>query len=385
MASRKYEKLKKQKDIAISDIKNETAKLEVVSGEAKRVAEVSRDVSIILGDLDKQFEQATKLTRTDIYFLMVASALQVTKSLVFPYIAEKFHYGESFDKSERLAHDDKSIEQAHKDANDEFKEKHKKHKKGRWIEILYQTPAYDITKGSKDLGINMGGAYHRMYTLGHDPILGWVFGTMNILTDVITFNNFQSYRVRRKPMRITQEYVPIYRMFQESYDLVKADYLNLPAAIFAQAQHLKSDEYTKIGLPIPILSSINEEFASELYRSNYDALCLARDLKVIGVSFAVSKIFDIIISLVHGLFREVDEDKNLYEVRTRKILLYSNSIASASTIVNACITSNPKNLDIGSLLNTVTHLFTDIRFIQQIKQEFLEKEFYNIVMGEEIL
>ncbi len=385
MASRKYEKLKKQKDIAISDIKNETAKLEVVSGEAKRVAEVSRDVSIILGDLDKQFEQATKLTRTDIYFLMVASALQVTKSLVFPYIAEKFHYGESFDKSERLAHDDKSIEQAHKDANDEFKEKHKKHKKGRWIEILYQTPAYDITKGSKDLGINMGGAYHRMYTLGHDPILGWVFGTMNILTDVITFNNFQSYRVTRKPMRITQEYVPIYRMFQESYDLVKADYLNLPAAIFAQAQHLKSDEYTKIGLPIPILSSINEEFASELYRSNYDALCLARDLKVIGVSFAVSKIFDIIISLVHGLFREVDEDKNLYEVRTRKILLYSNSIASASTIVNACITSNPKNLDIGSLLNTVTHLFTDIRFIQQIKQEFLEKEFYNIVMGEEIL
>lgn len=316
---------------------------------------------------------------------MVASALQVTKSLVFPYIAEKFHYGESFDKSERLAHDDKSIEQAHKDANDEFKEKHKKHKKGRWIEILYQTPAYDITKGSKDLGINMGGAYHRMYTLGHDPILGWVFGTMNILTDVITFNNFQSYRVTRKPMRITQEYVPIYRMFQESYDLVKADYLNLPAAIFAQAQHLKSDEYTKIGLPIPILSSINEEFASELYRSNYDALCLARDLKVIGVSFAVSKIFDIIISLVHGLFREVDEDKNLYEVRTRKILLYSNSIASASTIVNACITSNPKNLDIGSLLNTVTHLFTDIRFIQQIKQEFLEKEFYNIVMGEEIL
>lgn len=385
MASRKYEKLKKQKDIAISDIKNETAKLEVVSGEAKRVAEVSRDVSIILGDLDKQFEQATKLTRTDIYFLMVASALQVTKSLVFPYIAEKFHYGESFDKSERLAHDDKSIEQAHKDANDEFKEKHKKHKKGRWIEILYQTPAYDITKGSKDLGINMGGAYHRMYTLGHDPILGWVFGTMNILTDVITFNNFQSYRVTRKPMRITQEYVPIYRMFQESYDLVKADYLNLPAAIFAQAQHLKSDEYTKIGLPNPILSSINEEFASELYRSNYDALCLARDLKVIGVSFAVSKIFDIIISLVHGLFREVDEDKNLYEVRTRKILLYSNSIASASTIVNACITSNPKNLDIGSLLNTVTHLFTDIRFIQQIKQEFLEKEFYNIVMGEEIL
>lgn len=61
MASRKYEKLKKQKDAAISDIKNETVKLEVVSEEAKSVSEVSRNVSIILGDLDKQFEQATKL------------------------------------------------------------------------------------------------------------------------------------------------------------------------------------------------------------------------------------------------------------------------------------------------------------------------------------
>lgn len=92
------------------------------------------------------------------------------------------------------------------------------------------------------------------------------------------------------------------------------------------------------------------------------------------MSFVVSKIFDIIISLVHGLFRKEDEKKDIYEVRTRKILLISNSIASTSTIINAGITSNPKNLDIGSLLNTVTHLFTDLRFIAKIKQEFIENE-----------
>jgi hypothetical protein len=73
---------------------------------------------------------------------------------------------------------------------------------------------YDITKGSKDLGINMGGKYHRMYTLGHDPILGWVFGTANILTDCITFNNFHTNRISRvdpvtggKKMVITPEEV----------------------------------------------------------------------------------------------------------------------------------------------------------------------------------
>lgn len=64
----------------------------------------------------------------------------------------------------------------------------------------------------------------------------------------------------------------------------------------------------------------------------------------------------------------------MYEVPTRKLLLISNSIAATSTVINAAITSNPKNLDIGSLLNTVTHLFSDLRFIARIKQEFIESE-----------
>ena len=43
--------------------------------------------------------------------------------------------------------------------------------------------------------------------------------------------------------------------------MCKADYLNLPAAIFAQGCHLKSDKFTKLGLPVPILETINPEFA----------------------------------------------------------------------------------------------------------------------------
>lgn len=344
-----------------------------------------------LDEINKQFSRKTSIiNKTDLSFLAIATALQVAKSLVFPYVAEKFDYGKSFDPADRLDHNDKSIEKAHRDANDKFRDKHlEKHGTGHWINILYQTVPYDITRGSADLGINMGGKYHRMYTLGHDPILGWVFGTANILTDCITFNNFHTNRISRvdpitggKKMVITPEVVPMGKMFSECYQDVKADYLNLPAALFAQAQHLKSDEFTKLGLPVPLLSSINENFASKLYSENYDALCFARDAKIVGASFVVSKIFDIIITLTHGLFRKEDEDKDLYEVRTRKILLISNSIASTSTIINTAITKNPKNLDIGSLLNTITHLFTDLRFIARIKQEFIENEISDRLMKE---
>lgn len=336
-----------------------------------------------LDEINKQFSRKTSIVnRTDLSFLAIGIALQVTKSLVFPYMAEKFDYGKCFDPAERLDHNDKSIEKAHKKANDKFRDKYvEKHGTGHWINILYQTVPYDITQGSKALGISMGGKYHRMYTLGHDPILGWVFGTANILTDCITFNNFHTNRISRvdpvtgsKKMVITPKVVFMGQMFKECYDEVRADFLNLPAALFAQAQHLKSDEFTKLGLPVPLLSSFNEEFASKLYSENYDALCFARDAKIVGASFVVSKLFDIIISLTHGLFRKEDEDKELYEVRTRKILLISNSIASTSTIINTAITKNPKNLDIGSLLNTVTHLFSDIRFISKIKKEFINNE-----------
>ena len=336
-----------------------------------------------LDEINEKFSKKTGIVnKTDLSFLAIATGLQVAKSLLFPYVAQKFDYGKGFDPSKRKMHDDKSIKAAHRNANDKYRDKHlQKHKTGHWINILYQSVPYDITKGCKELGINMGGRMHRMYTLGHDPVLGWIFGTANILTDCITFNTFQTNRVSRidpitgkNAMVITPEIVPLGKMFKECYEDVRADYLNLPAAIFAQAQHLKSDKYTKMGLPVPFLSSINENFASKLYSEHYDALCFSRDLKILGASFAVSKIIDIIITLTHGLFRKPDENQDLYEVKTRKILLISNSLASTSSIICSSITKNPKNLDIGGLLNTVTHLFTDIAFFARIKKEFVENE-----------
>ena len=329
-----------------------------------------------IDEINRKFSRKTSIiNKTDLSFLIIATALQVAKSLLFPYIAEKFDYGNGFDPEKRLKHDDKTIKDAHKKANDKFKEdKLQNNKTGYWINMLYQGVPYDAISGSKDLGLGLSGTNHRLYTLGHDPILGWLFGTANILTDVVTMSNFISYRVQRKPTKITSQTIALSELFAESYDVIKADRLNLPAAIFAQAQHIKSDIFTRQGLPIPILTTINENFASQLYKQNYDSLCFARDAKIIGASFIISSIIDLIIGLVHGLFRGKDESEALFETRTRKILLISNSIATSSSIVATCITQNPKALDLGSLLSTVSHLFRDIRFITRIKEEFVQKE-----------
>lgn len=70
-------------------------------------------------------------------------------------------------------------------------------------------------------------------------------------------------------------------------------------------------------------------------------------MKLVGGSAGISIFIDLIIGLVHGLFNKEKINKDLYEVRTRKILLISNSIASTSNIIQTMITKNPKNLDIG--------------------------------------
>ena len=125
---------------------------------------------------------------------------------------------------------------------------------------------------------------------------------------------------------------------------------------------------------LQMISTFNESFASALYQEQYDALCFARDAKIVGASYIVSLMFDIIIGLAHGLFKPEGVEQKIYEARTKKILLISNSIATTSTIINATITNNSKNLDVGSLISTVGHLFTDIRFIAKLKHEFITRE-----------
>ena len=73
---------------------------------------------------------------------------------------------------------------------------------------------------------------------------------------------------------------------------------------------------------------------------------------------------------------------DLYEVKTRKILGYSNAIASGSNILYVALSRDIQKMDIGGILVTIYRLITDYKFIKSIKKEFLEKQWYDIVMGD---
>lgn len=71
--------------------------------------------------------------------------------------------------------------------------------------------------------------------------------------------------------------------------------------------------------------------------------------------------------------------KCLHEVRTRKVIIISESIASLVNAGIALITVKRgagdlvKKVDIGGYISAIFHLFNDIRFITKIKKDFIAK------------
>lgn len=407
----KYDKLRKS-NATQSQLEQERFEmarkgLEELALDAGRTAEVYRNAEKYLDEIDAQFELATGLNKTDVAFLLLATALQIGRWVIIGEINGAV--SKQIEES-RTAHDDQSIKDMEKEKRNEYKEKHQDdpHKKSShrdWANIVFDSVPYDITRGSTQFGINMEGGYHRIHTLGHDPVLGWIFGTMNILSDTITLDKTYGLRtfkveMMEKPKRWTGAYT-VTQGFLDAIDSIKEDENRLPAAVFAQAIHLKSDEYTKLGLPVPLLEAFAPNTASKLYKEGYDTLRLMKDIAVVGIQAVVSVLINLLITKIHGLFYNSNEcpNRELYEVRTRKILMWSNIIASSSNVVAvagmemaAYFTENPElakkgwqYLDIGGYIVTMYRIISDTKFIHRVKKEFLEKEWEKLVIGDEYL
>lgn len=224
------------------------------------------------------------------------------------------------------------------------------------------------------------GANHRFSTLGHDPVFGLIFGTANILTNTITCinkpvitTNHVIYDMDMKNPKIGQS-ASTFEMFRCVSDRISNDKSSVVAALMKQIIHIATDMYTPCGIQLPganlVLSKKNVEHLTKFLSTG--------DVLKIGASATLSSFINMIIGAVHGCLMMTEENNDLsgklYSVRTRKIILYSNAIASSSSIVAASLTKNIRNLDIGGFAILAYKLFTDERFIRDLKYEFLNSE-----------
>lgn len=308
-----------------------------------------------IDEINEQFSKATGLNSTDVKFLFFATTLQCLRQYLISN--DKFRF--DTDK-----------------AGDKFISKFVPRK---YEDILLGSVPYDAVRkadGYKDQNTGISGANHRYMTLGHDPILGWIFGTLNIMTNTLTKNSplLTTYIVKAHPTtgNYTQigESVLISEVFINGVNLAKNDYKLLVVSIIRQALHFGADAFTKMGLPIPIINTISPDLSSKLLSENFriDAYSVSRGIML-------STLINSIISAIHGLFydEKVDIKRDLYEVRTRKILSYSNALATSSNTIYTAVTKDFTKLDVGGAVVTLYRLISDYSFISKVKYEFINE------------
>ena len=364
---------------------------EQIADEYHRVTEYSKSPAVIINEIDSQFESATRLSKTDIAFLFVATALQCVRQYVLTPFTERVN--------------DQEAAKAVKEHEEHSNRSHR-HYNPSLQEIITNPVPFDTAlgsgKGRKFEGAlsDFGYLGHRGATPGHDPVLGLVFGTANIATSTLTNWRMESYHVYTGTVGklkgnhdILNQHAQTPKVFAYTSDKLLHQGMEgkkiIGVSIMKEIQHLRSDVYSTMSLPLPIVSYIDPELAGELAKRGLD---MANVLDV-SRQFTYSCVIDALISFIHGLFymnsaAENDISQDLYEVRTRRILVYSNLLASSSNVIVAALMTyigadGKKVIDWGGYANTLRHIAFDSRFIHNVKKEFLRNGLNDRIVGAE--
>lgn len=340
--------------------------------ETRRVRNIMIHTRDILDDLDMQFQVKTGLTASDMAFLFLAVGLQVIRQ----YLVTKFPKPLDDQTAARKTpgHREEHSNRRHRLYNPSLEE------------IITNPVPFDALIGA-DGALKGGGSMgHRVTAIGHDPILGLIFGTANIATSTLTTSSMVSYHIYTNQQK--KDYFKSMARTELVIGKTVDKVINggaegrsiVAVSLLKEIIHLRSDLYTKKSLPLPVIPVINSELAGKLGQYGFNMANVA----TAGKQASYATLINFLIAAAHGMFGTglSGMDAKLYEVRTRKILSYSNLIAATSNLVVTAVARDLRLLDVGGLAVTVYRLVTDRKFIREVKEEFVFGQFKDIIINE---
>ena len=181
--------LRKRRRISNERANKAIRNIEILANESERTANIAHNASNILDALDKDFENKTGLKDTDIAFLFMAIGLQCIRIYLLNKLTKREQATKIKNKDGSLTLEgkiDKKIKnKLSQYDNGTSEEPHDFYAPINQIIANPKVP-YDCTALSKTGTEFFQHANHRFSTLGHDPLLGLIFGTANILTNTIS-------------------------------------------------------------------------------------------------------------------------------------------------------------------------------------------------------
>lgn len=143
--------------------------------------------------------------------------------------------------------------------------------------------------------------YHRLLSLGHDPLLGFVVGIFDILTGKMT-------TIDKSGKIISQ--------VMENYSDRKE--MNIFTAISKQVIHLKSDMTTSMGLPVPLMGLFNLLNVGNIGEQNQTIAEIVQGMYYEGydfIHFCSMAIPTMIVEVIVRLFYAIKRIKEGYSLK----------------------------------------------------------------------
>ena len=319
----------------------------------QRLKKFAEDTPAYLQALNEEFENKTYLSGKEVAIMFVTVGLQILRQHFLTKFNERVD-DQTGGKTDPF-HDNDRVLRRHKDYNPNFEE------------IISNPVPFDANIGSDGFLSGGGKMGHRVTAIGHDPLLGLIFGTANIATSTITNSQFESrhvvnFRIEDSASTILVLKKTIEKFFEGTEGLKK-----IGASFVRELIHLNSDVNTKNSLPLPVVSVIDSQFASELASYGLDFANMLTVMK----QAVMARMINSLIAMYHFSFYDGSISKDLYKVKTKKIICYSNVIASGVNIAEVVVTKNLKMLDIGGIANTIFEVVTSLKFMKKVKRDFV--------------
>lgn len=395
------------------DIINVQNVVEEVSDSVEKKQEVIKNVNIIISDIDKAFAEKTSIVnKKDMAFLWGAVGLQCVRWILIPTLDESSLTPNTEDRKDatKEGKKDKSKtgSQLNKSGENVIDKKYVDCKQIIALPVPYDAMlgTEDIhIKGVTDVGKNLSGGNHHAATWGHDPIIGHIIGTHNILTRSISFRDLMiTTRKVEIPSGRQQIVLPdpynVLKMEADVFGTLREDIKRLPIAHLKQILHLQSDKYTPDGLPIPLLpAGMQQKLLKKKWNSKELENIIKKGIKGMAQNMFVASLINTSVGILHGFCYNESKDENfdMYAVRTRKIVATSNVISSSINVATVVagvaagvITENPNlakksasHIDIGGYIETIHQVVSSKKLQENIKREFIEKELYNRLCSDE--
>ena len=321
-------------------------------------ASVARNIDAVIQEADEDFCKGTSFDKKDWSFLAFCLGLQVVRQYVFTDFEKRLSDKEAAARTE--GHGLETSNRVHRLYHPSVEE------------IVSNPVPFDAMMGSPKFNANLAGPTHR-FIPGHDPLIGYVVGTMNILTSTVTGFKGQSFHVKtgftkkgaNRDCLVARAdnakilYYTRKRIFEEGPEGVTA----FVTALLKEHIHLKSDLKSHYSLPLPAMTIINPDLARELSKYGLDML----NVLTVGKQAFGSVLVNMVIAVLHRMMMPEGADERLYKAKTKKIIAYANALATSSNLFYTSLTDQWNKLDVGGSLVSICEIIKTSNFLTDLQ------------------